>query len=47
MSSLPSNCECTEKKKVIDLDKKGTAWLEECTLCNKLWYCDQEGREQV
>ena len=43
----PEICDCTKRTKVLVLDKKGIAWLEECTVCNKLWYCDQEGKEVV
>ena len=43
----PSICKCERREKVMVLDKKGTAWLEECSACLKLWYCDGEGKEVV
>jgi hypothetical protein len=38
----PSLCTCSKRKVALTLDKESTAWIEECTQCAKLWYCEKE-----
>jgi hypothetical protein len=42
MAIKPSPCSCSERLKIMDLDADGICWIEECTLCTKLWFCERD-----